>query len=216
MIAKLSTQSDTCAVVKFEAVAVALAERVGVRTARTRPTECLGRDVLLVGRFDRPGDGRRTMMVSALTILGLDEFRGARYASYLDLADQIRARFTDPIETLAELFRSVLNICVSNTDDHARNHAACWDGTALSLTPAYDISPSLRSGDSASQAMALTRDGRRDARLALCRRSAQEYLLSGAAANSIIDEVIAGGLTDAEHAQLWRQLVLHPSIHYDV
>lgn len=74
----------------------------------------------------------------------------------------------------------MLNICVSNTDDHARNHAAFWDGTALTLTPAYDISPSLRSGDTATQAMALTRDGRRDARLALCRLTAKEYLLSPA------------------------------------
>jgi serine/threonine-protein kinase HipA len=228
VIAKLSTQSDTYAVVKFEAVAMALAGRVGIRTARTRLTECMGRDVLLVDRFDRPGEGRRTLMVSALTILGLDEFTGARYASYLDLADQVRARFRDPTETLAELFRRVvLNICVSNTDDHARNHAAFWDGTALTLTPAYDISPSLRSGDTATQAMALTRDGRRDARLALCRETAKEYLLRPAVADAIIDEVVSGieahfddiarqvGLTDVEHAQLWRRLVLHPSIHYD-
>ena len=229
VIAKLSTQSDTYAVVKFEAVAMALAERVGVHAARTRLTESMGRDVLLVDRFDRPGHGRRTAMVSALTILGLDEFTGARYASYLDLADKVRARFTDPRATLAELFRRVvLNICVSNTDDHARNHAAFWDGDALTLTPAYDISPSLRSGDTATQAMALTRDGRRDARLALCRASAHDYLLTPAAAESIIDDVVGGieahfddvaqraGLSDAEYAQLWRRLVLHPSIHYDV
>lgn len=28
--------------------------------------------------------------------------------------------------------------------DHARNHAAFWDGTQLSLTPAYDICPQAR------------------------------------------------------------------------
>ena len=80
------------------------------------------------------------MMVSALTLLELDEFTGARYASYIDLADLVRARFTDPAETLAELFRRiVVNICVSNSDDHARNHAAFWNGEELTLTPAYDI-----------------------------------------------------------------------------
>lgn len=226
VIAKLSTQTDTYPVVKYEAVAMTLATRVGVNAAPTRLVSSLGKDVLLVDRFDRPGAGRRTLMVSAMTILELEEFTGARYASYLDLADHVRARFTDPTRTLAELFRRVVvNICVSNTDDHARNHAAFWDGTALTLTPAYDISPSLRSGDTATQAMALTRDGRRASRLELCRDSAAEYLLTPAAANDIIDEVVAGieahfedvavgaGLTDAEHTQLWRRLILHPSIH---
>jgi serine/threonine-protein kinase HipA len=38
-------------------------------------------------------------MVSALTIFGLDEMM-ARYASYEDLADIIRQRFSAPKETL--------------------------------------------------------------------------------------------------------------------
>ena len=181
VIAKLSTQTDPYPAVKFEAAAMALAARVGIDAAPTRMVRSLGKDVLLVDRFDRPGGGQRTLMVSALTILGLDEFTGARYASYLDLADQVRARFREPSATLAELFRRVVfNICVSNSDDHARNHAAFWDGTALTLTPAYDLSPGLRSGDTASQAMALTRDGRRSSRLSLCRQTASEYLLPAA------------------------------------
>ena len=57
VIAKLSTQTDTYPVVKFEAVAMGLAQRVGVTVARTRLTQSLGRDVLLVDRFDRPGGG---------------------------------------------------------------------------------------------------------------------------------------------------------------
>ena len=53
----------------------------------------------------------------------------ARYASYQDLAEIIRHRFTAPSDTLRELFsRIVFNILCGNTDDHARNHAAFWDG----------------------------------------------------------------------------------------
>jgi serine/threonine-protein kinase HipA len=37
--------------------------------------------------------------------------------------------------------RIVFNIVIGNTDDHARNHAAFWDGTHLDLTPAYDLCP---------------------------------------------------------------------------
>ncbi len=226
VIAKLSTQTDPYPAVKFEAAAMALAARVGIDVAPTRMVRSLGKDVLLVDRFDRPGDGQRTLMVSALTILGLDEFTGARYASYPDLADQVRARFREPSSTLAELFRRVVfNVCVSNSDDHARNHAAFWDGTALTLTPAYDLSPGLRSGDTASQAMALTRDGRRSSRLSLCREAASEYLLTAADADGIIDEVVSGiashfdevaglvQLTALEREQLQR-LVLHRSIHF--
>lgn len=58
-------------------------------------------------------------MVSALTVLGLDE-RGARYADYADLATHVRNAFTDPVATLHELFaRITFNIPVGTTGDHA-------------------------------------------------------------------------------------------------
>src|SRR3546814_7650654 len=69
-----------------------------------------------------------TLFRSALTLLELDEMM-ARYASYEELADIIRHRFVAPTETLHELYgRLVFNILCGNTDDHARNHAAFWDG----------------------------------------------------------------------------------------
>ena len=105
-------------------------------------------------------DGRR-LMVSALAILKLSEMT-SRYATYPDLADIIRARFTDPTATLRELFaRIVFNVAVGNIDDHARNHAAFWDGTALSLTPEYDLCPQPRSGNEVNQAMSVGRHGER-------------------------------------------------------
>jgi serine/threonine-protein kinase HipA len=58
--------------------------------------------------------------------------------------------------------------------------------------PAYDIAPGLPSGDTSAQAMALTRDGRRTSRLALCRESARDYLLDPDQANRVIDEVMTG------------------------
>lgn len=92
-------------------------------------------------------------MVSALTLLELEEMM-ARYASYEDLATIIRHRFTSPKEALRELFgRMALNILCGNTDDHARNHAAFWNGKDLSLTPAYDICPQARTGGEGTQAI---------------------------------------------------------------
>ncbi|HWT89719.1 MAG TPA: HipA domain-containing protein, partial [Solirubrobacterales bacterium] len=99
LIAKFSSTTDTYPVVKGEFVAMELARRCGIEAAPVRLTTAHGRDALLVERFDRPGGGRRRALVSALTMLGLDE-AGARYGSYADLADLVRARFTEPAKTL--------------------------------------------------------------------------------------------------------------------
>lgn len=230
LIAKLSTQTDPYPVVRAEAVAMDLAARVGLNVAGTAITQALGRDVLLVERFDRTafpdgGEGRR-LVVSGLTLLGLDEMEG-RWATYPDLADLVRARFTDPDATLRELFaRIVFNICVSNTDDHARNQAAFWDGQRLTLTPAYDVCPQLRSGETAALAMAITRDGRRESRFATCLDAAEIYHLSRAQAADIIEHQVtviaeqwdaaadAAELTDADRGQMWGRQILNPAVHY--
>lgn len=50
------------------------------------------------------------------------------------------AGWTDSAQQLRELYRRmVLDIAISNIDDHLRNHAAFWDGTSLRLTPAHDL-----------------------------------------------------------------------------
>jgi len=190
LIAKFSSTTDRVAVVKGEFVAMELARRAGIDVAAVELGEALGRDVLLVERFDRPATGGRRAMVSALTILGLDEW-GARYASYEALADEIRARFTDPSDTLRELFsRLAFNVLCGNTDDHARNHAAFWNGTELALTPAYDISPLPRAGGEASQAMAIGRDGYRLSRISACLARAATYHLTEPEAREIVDRQV--------------------------
>lgn len=222
LIAKFSSATDTFPVVKGEFVAMELARRAGIDAAPVRLAKAHGRDALLVERFDRPGGGRRRAMVSALTMLELDEM-GARYASYADLADLVRARFTKPKATLRELFsRIVFNVLCSNTDDHPRNHAAFWDGEALSLTPAYDVCPQLRSGGETAQVMAIGRDGWRMSQVAGCVERAGIYQLSEAEAREIVDnqiETIEGqweevcdlaGLTEVEQAGFWRRQFLNP------
>jgi len=195
LIAKFNSTTDTYPVVKGEFLAMELARRAGLEVAPVRLTTAHGRDALLVERFDRPGEGRRRALVSALTMLGLDE-ASARYGSYADLADLVRARFTNPRATLRELFsRIVFNVLCSNTDDHPRNHAAFWDGEALDLTPAYDICPQPRSGGEAAQLMAIGRDGWRMSQVTGCIERAEVYLLTEAEAREIVDnqiEVIEG------------------------
>ena len=193
-IAKFPSPSDAHNVVKAEFMAMRLAKRVGLDVATVRLERVAGRDVLLIERFDRvrAGDGwHRRAMVSALTMFGLDEMM-ARYASYGHLAEILRHRFTSPKKTLEELFgRLVFNILCGNTDDHARNHAAFWDGARPTLTPAYDICPQPRAGGAAGQAM-LIRGTDNSSRLATCIDAAPDFHLDTKKAEDLIANQIEG------------------------
>ncbi len=197
-IAKFSAANDTYSVVKAEFIAMKLATACGLNAASVSMTRAAHKDVLLIERFDRTHtrDGwTRYAMVSALTMLGLDEMM-ARYASYEDLAELIRHRFTDPKDTLKELYgRICFNVLCGNTDDHARNHAAFWDGRMLTLTPAYDICPQGRTGNEATQAM-LIKGENRDSTLATCLAAAPDCHLKEAEAAALIEHQIT---TIAEH-----------------
>ena len=223
-IAKFSSTTDVYSVVKAEYIAMRLAALCGLNVATVSLTSSLHKDVLLIERFDRvhsKAGWQRKLMVSALTILALDEMMG-RYASYEDLAEHIRHRFADASVTLRELYsRLVFNILCGNTDDHARNHAAFWDGHMLHLTPAYDICPQSRTGHETSQAMLIT-DGDRLSRISSCLNSSAHFLLSRAEAIAIVEQQLTSildhwdtvcteaGLTATDRAFLWGRQFLNP------
>lgn len=225
LIAKFSSSSDMYGVVKAEFIAMRLAALCGISAAPVELVQASGKDVLLVERFDRiteeAGVWQRRALVSSLTLLALDEMQ-ARYASYDDLAEIIRHRFSHPAETLRELFsRLVFNILCGNTDDHARNHAAFWDGRHLSLTPAFDICPQGRTGHEATQAM-LIHGNNRFSQLAVCVSAAPRFLLSEARARDIIgrqldcirrhwqDVCEQAALAEVDRRFLWGRQFLNP------
>lgn len=226
LIAKFSSSSDTYNIVKAEFIAMRLAAKAGLKVAPVRLAHAAGKDVLLIERFDRvhTHEGwQRRAMVSALTLFGLDEMM-ARYASYADLTEIIRHRFEQPKQTLRELFgRLVFNILCGNTDDHARNHAAFWDGKTLCLTPAYDICPQIRVGNEASQAMLINGNDRRST-IATCLAAAPNFLLGKQAATTIVQNMLAtvrtewqatcdeASLSAVERNLLWERAFLNPYI----
>ncbi len=229
LIAKFASSTDTRPVVKAEAVGMLLAARVGLDVPQVEVVITdQGKEVLLVDRFDRPAGGGRRLVVSALTVLGLRE-QESYYAGYADLARAIRhPGWADAAQQLRELFtRMVLNIAISNTDDHLRNHAAFWDGRRLRLTPAYDLSPQPRSTQVASHAIKLTRAGERASQFRVAQAAAPDFLLTTAEAQEVIDHVvdtITGSwdevcdqalLTRAERAQLWKRELLNDYAFYD-
>ncbi|MBU8874600.1 type II toxin-antitoxin system HipA family toxin [Reyranella sp. MMS21-HV4-11] len=223
-IAKFSAQGDVYSVVKAEYVAMRLAAEAGLDVAPVRLQRVDGKDVLLIKRFDRRRQASgwtRRAMVSALTLLALDEML-ARYASYEDLASIVRHRFVGPRETLRELFsRMVFNVLCGNTDDHARNHAAFWDGRELALTPAYDICPQPRTGTEAGQAM-LILGNERQSQLSLCLEAASSFLLKPAEARRIVKHQVdvvkkrwdaicdEANLSTTDRRYFWRRQFLNP------
>ncbi len=223
-VAKFSSSTDLYSVVKAEFIAMRLAELAGLNAAPVELAKTANKDVLLIERFDRVPKGdkwARKAMVSALTLLRLDEMM-ARYASYETLSEIVRHRFTDPKHTLKELFsRLVFNILCGNTDDHARNHAAFWDGKALTLTPGYDICPQGRTGNEASQAMLISGNNNLS-QLKTCLETAHNFLLSEEEAREIFGNLTAAieqhweavceeaELNEVDKKLLWRRQFLNP------
>ena len=102
----------------------------------------------------------------------------------------------------------------------ARNHSAFWDGTNLSLTPAYDICPQARTGGEAGQAMLIIGE-ERASRISLCLKAAHLFHLSEDAALSIARHQITvirdrwttvcteAKLSEIDRKFLWRRQFLN-------
>lgn len=94
-------------------------------------------------RFDRTSDGKRIHYASAMTLLQRKDGDDAESGvSYLDLVGFIKSNCSDVERNLEELFRRVLfSVCISNTDDHLRNHGFLYTVQGWSLSPAFDLNP---------------------------------------------------------------------------
>ena len=224
-IAKFTASNDHFPVVGAEAASMFLAARAGINVAAIRVEQVLGRSVLLVERFDRGANGVRVLAVSALTMTELDENQ-ARSGSYVDFLDALRKNRA-PAGTAAELFaRIAFNMAISNSDDHLRNHAALWDGTTAILSPAYDLSPMRRSGETASQAIAYGNPNSRRNSFADLLAARSYYGLTEADATSIIERIEdtirtnweeaadSALLTAADRKLLWGRQFLNPGTLY--
>ena len=97
----------------------------------------------LTKRFDRTGS-RRIHFSSAMAMLGKTDGEGADGVSYLDMASFIKSNGAFPKQDLKELWkRIVFNMAVSNTDDHLRNHGFLLTESGWTLSPLYDVNPTI-------------------------------------------------------------------------
>jgi serine/threonine-protein kinase HipA len=138
-IAKFPKETDTYRVELWESVALILARNAGIRTPDHQLAQVDGRPIMISKRFDRVGD-IRVPFLSALSMLELTD--GTR-SSYPELVDVLARNGANAREDAHQLYRRmVLNILISNVDDHLRNHGFLLSGgRGWTLSPAYDLNP---------------------------------------------------------------------------
>ncbi|MEO7404456.1 MAG: HipA domain-containing protein, partial [Burkholderiales bacterium] len=132
--------------------------------------------------------GGRLHFASAMTLLERNDGDGAATgASYIELAELLMRDGAQADADLDQLWRRIVfSICVSNVDDHLRNHGFMLTPRGWRLAPAYDMNPAA-TGDGLTLNVSET-DNAQSIELALS--VAPVFRLSAPKARTIGDEVI--------------------------
>lgn len=196
-IAKFPSRHDTHDVGAWEFVVHRLADKARIEVAPSR-THRFSKEghTFISRRFDRTESGGRRAFVSAMTLLQRKD--GEAAASYLELVELLQARGARTQSDCAQLFRRVVfNICVSNTDDHLRNHGFFVESKGLILAPAYDMNPNP---ERKNHSIAIDEvNTTSDVNVAL--KAAPAYGLSANEAAGIVDEVRSAIATWSEEGE---------------
>jgi len=143
-IAKFPSKNDQSDIGGWEIVTYELAIAAGINMIESQAKKFTSNNhTFLTKRFDRTENGSRIHFASAMTLLGhIDGEDSSDGISYLELAEFITSKGVKINEDLEQLWRRIVfSICVSNTDDHLRNHGFILTSQGWVLSPAYDINP---------------------------------------------------------------------------
>ncbi len=188
-IAKFPSGNDEIDIGAWEMVAYKLALHAKIDMAKAKIEKFNSRHhTFLSKRFDRTPSSDRIHFASAMTLLqrtdGDDASKGA---SYIELANFIMHQGAQPEQDLDQLWRRIVfNICISNVDDHLRNHGFIVESNGWRLSPAFDINP-VASGDGLKLNVSET-DNAQD--LELAREVAGFFRIKSDRADEIIREVV--------------------------
>ena len=184
-LAKFPSANDQDDIGGWESIVHVLARRAGVATADAKRQRFGSRHhTFITRRFDRTDTGRRVHFASAMTLLDRED--GETGASYLDLAELLSQQGAHAARDLEQLWRRIVFfVCVSNVDDHLRNHGFLLEAAGWSLAPAYDMNPNPF-GAGLSLNISET-DNAQD--LELVRDVAKHFRVKARRADEIIDEV---------------------------
>lgn len=142
-IAKFPSVNDTKDIGAWEMVVHNLAVDCGLNVAKAKIQKFSNKyHTFISKRFDRE-KSVRIHFASAMTMLGYtDGTNSSDGASYIELTEFISSNGANIKGDLEELWkRIVFSICVTNTDDHLRNHGFILTDKGWLLSPAFDINP---------------------------------------------------------------------------
>jgi serine/threonine-protein kinase HipA len=138
-LAKFPRKDDYGCIEAWESVALTIAKKSGILAPRWQYEKISGKPVIIEDRFDRDGN-KRIPFLSAMSMVGARDNETDH--SYLEIADAIMRHGSKVNSDLKELYKRIaLNVLISNTDDHLRNHGFLYDKKGWTLSPVYDINP---------------------------------------------------------------------------
>lgn len=188
-IAKFPSRKDDYDTGLWEHFSHLLARKAGIYAAQTKVLGGLGKyHTLLSKRFDRTDEGKRIHFASSMSLIGLRDGDNAQGGyGYLNIVDFILQSCCDVEKNLQELYRRVaFNICIGNSDDHFRNHGFLLTPRGWTLSPAYDMNPTLNKYQSL-----LINESSNKADIRTLLESCESYMIKKEVAENIIRQVQA-------------------------
>lgn len=188
-IAKFPSRKDDYDTGLWEHFSHLLARKAGIYAAQTKVLGGSGKyHTLLSKRFDRTDEGKRIHFASSMSLIGLRDGDNAQGGyGYLNIVDFILQSCCDVEKNLQELYRRVaFNICIGNSDDHFRNHGFLLTPRGWTLSPAYDMNPTLNEYQSL-----LINESSNKADIRTLLESCESYMIKKEVAENIIRQVQA-------------------------
>lgn len=188
-IAKFPSNNDETDIGAWEMLAYKLARKTKINVAESKIYKFTTKNhTFLSKRFDRTKMGERIHFASAMTMLQrFDGDDAAKGASYLEFVEFIMRNGAQPTIDLEQLWRRIVFfICISNVDDHLRNHGFILQANGWVLAPAFDINP-VASGNGLKLNISES-DNSQDLTLAM--EVAKNFYIKPSKAIEIVNEVV--------------------------
>ena len=189
-IAKFPSGNDEKDIGVWEMVVNELAQKANINVAASKLIKLSDKyHTFLSKRFDRDDKGNRLHFSSAMAMLGYQDGANEQIGvSYLEIVEFLMEHGGNVDNDLEELWqRIVFNICVSNSDDHLRNHGFILTGKGWVLSPAYDINPiEFATGLSLNIS-----ENDNSLNLELAKEAAPYFRLSAKKTNEIINNILS-------------------------
>ena len=141
-IVKFNKVNDLFDNAKVEYASMKMAQALGLNVRNVELKEVEGNPILLVDRFDRNCPERKKYYISAHSLMNIRKVRvGDLKMSYMHLQSDLLDAISNQLEPYK---RMILNVMISNTDDHLINHGFLMHNMKnhhYSLSPLFDVLP---------------------------------------------------------------------------